>query len=106
MTDLPRRSLVKAVVWRACAFVALLFIAWSVSGRLEVGAWTSMIYHALAVTMYFLYERLWSRVGWGVELTVRDFVRRYGPLKGRLYFRLIQLMEEVERRGRDTEGAR
>jgi len=96
MTETRKRSLVKVVLWRFIGVALLMLIAWVFSGDVYTATGISIVFHALRVVLHYFFERFWSKVGWGLELTLRDFVKCYGPLKGRFYFKVLELMEKAE----------
>lgn len=71
MTDGPRttrrRSLAKTLTWRVTATTDTFLISLLITGSF---AWASSIASIEVLTKMFLYyghERVWARMGWGVD---------------------------------------
>lgn len=66
-----RRSLVKAITFRIlilCSDAVVIFFIthrWDTTGKLVVAT------NLASTTLYFLHERLWSRISWGRSIAER-----------------------------------
>lgn len=63
--ETPRRTLVKAVLWNVIGLTVMSLVGLMITGSATVGGAMAVINTALGFTMYFIYERLWSRINWG-----------------------------------------
>lgn len=60
-----KRSLVKAVTFRAlilCSDVTVIFL---ITHRWDQTAGLVIATNLASTTLYFIHERIWSRIGWG-----------------------------------------
>ena len=60
-----RRTLVKAVLWNLLGLLMMSLVGFVMTGSVAVGGTMALVNTAIGLTFYFLYERLWARVGWG-----------------------------------------
>ena len=60
-----KRSIVKAVVWNIIGLISMLVVGYIGTGSLSVGGVMALVNAGLGLTMYFLYERIWSGIQWG-----------------------------------------
>ena len=60
-----KRSIVKAVTWRAGGLVVTVAVAWVVTGRADVAASVGILDTVLKVAAYYVHERLWARSAFG-----------------------------------------
>jgi len=65
--SLPRRSAAKAITWRVLATFDTFIISWLITGRLEWATAIAGVEVLTKVFIYYLHERMWSRVKWGKE---------------------------------------
>lgn len=62
-----KRSIAKAVSYRAI-IVCLDFLAiYLFTGKVEVAVGFMIVSNVYTTFGYFLHERLWARIGWGLE---------------------------------------
>lgn len=66
MLDSNKRSLAKAFSWRLIAIVLLTVISYIATGSVEITTSITLAYHAIQILIYFMHERVWSSVSWGV----------------------------------------
>ena len=59
------RTLVKAVLWNAIGLGVMALVGLIMTGSIAVGGTIAAINTGLGLSMYFIYERVWSRVTWG-----------------------------------------
>jgi adenylylsulfate kinase len=64
-TETKKRSLVKAVSWRATATVITLIVVYLFTGKLVESLAVTLVVAVLNTAAYYLHERLWNRSGWG-----------------------------------------
>ena len=61
-----RRILVKACIWQFMSFIALGSIIYFITRRWEVVTPVVILYHAAKIAGYYLYDRYWHGVKWGI----------------------------------------
>ncbi|MBD3261544.1 MAG: DUF2061 domain-containing protein [Candidatus Altiarchaeales archaeon] len=61
------RSLVKAVSWRVIATLTTVGLIFLFTGKLVLALEVGAIEVVLKILFYYLHERGWSLVGWGVR---------------------------------------
>jgi uncharacterized membrane protein len=61
-----KRSLVKALLWRIIGIFVLGLITWTYTKNIEVTTMVTLLFHAINFTLYYLHERLWDKIGWGL----------------------------------------
>jgi adenylylsulfate kinase len=66
MSDTKVRSLVKGITWRITASVTTMLIVFVMTGNLALMAGVGLADVTLKVLFYYIHERLWGRVHWGV----------------------------------------
>lgn len=59
------RTLTKALIWQLLGLAVMLCVGWMLTGSLAVGGGIALINTLVGFITYFLYERIWSRIGWG-----------------------------------------
>lgn len=62
-----RRSIVKAITWRITGSADTFLIAWIVTGSAHKGAAISGIEVVTKTILYYLHERGWNRVSFGLH---------------------------------------
>ena len=60
-----RRSIVKAVLWQLLGVALMMLVGLAITGSLALGGAIAVINAASGVALYFVYERIWARIGWG-----------------------------------------
>lgn len=66
--DTTKRTLVKAVLWNVLGLFTMGLVGYLATGSWLTGGAMAVINTALGFTLYVLYERLWSRIGWGRDV--------------------------------------
>lgn len=61
------RSLVKTLSWRTIATTDTILIAWFLTGDLTIGLSIAGIEVITKMILYYLHERGWSSLQWGLE---------------------------------------
>ncbi|NRB19083.1 MAG: DUF2061 domain-containing protein [Rhodobacteraceae bacterium] len=59
------RSLVKALIWNIIGLGSMALVGFLATGSIAVGGVIALINTVIGFTLYLLYERIWSRIGWG-----------------------------------------
>jgi uncharacterized membrane protein len=60
------RHLAKAISYRILGTIATIAIGWSVTGSVEVGASLGIIDIVVKTLIYYIHERIWYRIPFGV----------------------------------------
>ena len=61
----PERTFVKAIIWNAMGLVTTALVGLAMTGSATVGGAMALVNTAIGLSVYVLYERVWSRIGWG-----------------------------------------
>ena len=61
-----KRAWVKAATWRLIAITVLAVIAYSITGQWKEVTAITLLYHGIQVVVYYLHERVWERISWGL----------------------------------------
>ncbi len=69
------RSFIKAVSWRFFGALDTVFISLIITGKLAVSASIGGTELVTKVALYYLHERLWMHVWWGIPETQSDLSR-------------------------------
>lgn len=59
------RSLVKTVTWRITGSTSAMIIAYIVTGSVTVSSTIGVTHLIINTLLYWIHERVWSRVRWG-----------------------------------------
>ena len=62
-----KRSIVKALTWRALASLATFTIAFVVTGNLTAATGIASVQVVVNLILYYMHERIWNTVRWGRE---------------------------------------
>ncbi|HXZ90932.1 MAG TPA: DUF2061 domain-containing protein [Candidatus Dormibacteraeota bacterium] len=62
-----KRSLVKAVTYRAVIVVLDVTVIYLLTGRTDIAIGFTIISNLYTTAAYFLHERLWNKIHWGTE---------------------------------------
>ena len=62
-----KRSIVKALSYRALIVVLDLLVIYVMTGSVKIAAGFMLISNIYTTLAYFLHERLWARVSWGLN---------------------------------------
>lgn len=65
--ELPRRSLAKAASYRLIATSIVFVVAFVYTGQFGSAAKIGVSAAVAKTTLYYVWERLWARIRWGVE---------------------------------------
>ena len=61
----PRRTLVKAVIWNITGLFVMSLVGYAMTGSAGIGGLMAVVNTAIGLSLYVLYERIWSRISWG-----------------------------------------
>jgi adenylylsulfate kinase len=64
-----KRSLVKAVTYRAVIIVLDLSVIYLLTRRVDVALGFMIISNIYTTVAYFVHERVWNKIRWGIEQT-------------------------------------
>jgi uncharacterized membrane protein len=59
------RSLVKAYSYRCCGTITTIIISYAITGQFIVSLGIGAVEMAVKPFIYWMHERVWSRVSWG-----------------------------------------
>jgi len=62
-----RRSLVKAISWRALGSLDTFVLSWFFTSSVKAAGAIATTEVLTKMVLYYLHERAWSSVGWGVN---------------------------------------
>jgi len=62
-----KRSLVKTVSWRLTGSFSTFLITYLISGNFAIASSVALVQITANTILYFIHERLWNRVSWGLE---------------------------------------
>lgn len=60
-----KRTLTKAFLWQALGLGVMTLIGWAMTGSATLGGGLAISNAIVGFATYFLYERVWVRIGWG-----------------------------------------
>jgi len=60
------RSVLKMIIYRILVTVLLAVISWSFTGDMGLTAIIAIIYAVGATAIYYLHERMWNKISWGL----------------------------------------
>jgi adenylylsulfate kinase len=66
MYETHRRSIIKGITWRIIASLTTMTVVFVVTGDLALVASVGLVDVSAKVFFYYLHERTWGRVHWGV----------------------------------------
>lgn len=61
----PRRTAIKAIIWNINGLAVMSVVGYAMTGSLGAGGMMAVINTAIGLSLYVLYERIWSRISWG-----------------------------------------
>ena len=62
-----RRSITKAITYRAVIVCLDFLVIYLLTGKVMTAATFMIVSNIYTTVAYFLHERLWSRIRWGLE---------------------------------------
>ncbi len=73
MRETHRRSILKGVTWRVIASATTMTVVYVVTGNLALVASVGVVDIVAKVFFYYLHERTWGKVKWGLVGTAPAF---------------------------------
>ncbi len=67
-----KRSIVKTVTYRAVIIVLDFSVIYLLTGRVDVALGFMIISNIYTTVAYFIHERIWNKIRWGIEPTKRS----------------------------------
>jgi uncharacterized membrane protein len=64
-TETHSRSLVKAIIYRIIIIISIFVITYATTKRIADAASITGLTAVSGTIIYYLYERVWSRISWG-----------------------------------------
>ncbi len=61
------RAVVKAITWRSIGSIDTFVLGWLITGNVVMGGSIAVLELGTKMFLYYLHERAWSRVVWGVK---------------------------------------
>ena len=65
MGDQHRRSLLKAISWRATGTIDTILISFLVTGRVKLAVSIGVVELFTKIGLYYVHERVWNSIGYG-----------------------------------------
>jgi uncharacterized membrane protein len=62
-----KRSIVKAVTYRGIIIVLDFLVVYLLTGKVKTAAAFMIASNIYTTVAYFLHERIWARINWGIE---------------------------------------
>ncbi len=66
MRESHRRSIAKGITWRIVASVTTMVVVFVITGDLALMASVGFVDVTFKILFYYLHERFWGRVHWGL----------------------------------------
>jgi uncharacterized membrane protein len=60
--DSKKKSALKAISWRFLATFTTFIISWGISGSIMIGLGIASVEFWAKIVLYYLHERVWSRI--------------------------------------------
>ena len=79
MKESHTRSIIKGLTWRCIATLTTMLVVYLMTGNLALVASVGMLDVVIKLFFYYLHERTWGKVSWGVnvgEATIESVVVR------------------------------
>ncbi|MCQ0094084.1 DUF2061 domain-containing protein [Roseovarius sp. M141] len=61
----PKRTMVKAIIWNLNGLLVMSLVGYAMTGSAGIGGVMAVVNTAIGLSLYVLYERVWSRISWG-----------------------------------------
>ena len=61
------RSIVKTVTWRLTGRSATFAVSYAIVGSFAVSSTIALVQLTLNTALYYIHERIWSRIAWGQQ---------------------------------------
>lgn len=69
------RAIAKAITWRGIGSFDTFVLGWLITGNAVMGGSIAVLELATKMILYYLHERAWSRIVWGVKPAVAEAER-------------------------------
>ena len=66
--DQPKRSVLKALSWRALGSIDTILISWLITGNIGAAFTIGTVELVTKMVLYYGHERIWNRIQWGKQL--------------------------------------
>jgi len=66
--DKPKRSVLKALSWRALGSIDTVLISWIITGSIGAAFTIGTVELVTKMVLYYGHERLWNRIQWGKQV--------------------------------------
>jgi len=66
MRERYQRSIVKAITWRVLASLTTMVVVYAFTRRFDTSLLVGAVEGMWKVVLYYVHERLWTRIAWGV----------------------------------------
>lgn len=76
MHETHKRSIIKGITWRIIASVTTMTVVFVVTGNLVLVASVGLVDVSAKVLFYYLHERVWGKVHWGLLGTEPSLVTK------------------------------
>ena len=63
--DSNKRSITKALTWRALASLATFIISYIVTGNIAAATGIASVQVVVNLILYYVHERIWNKINWG-----------------------------------------
>jgi uncharacterized membrane protein len=63
--DSNKRSITKALTWRALASLATFVISYIVTGNFATATGIASVQVFVNLLLYYVHERIWNKIDWG-----------------------------------------
>ncbi|MEE9388852.1 MAG: DUF2061 domain-containing protein [Paracoccaceae bacterium] len=60
-----KRSLIKAIIWNVIGLVSMVLVGYLATGSVAVGGKIAVINALIGLSLYVIYERVWTNISWG-----------------------------------------
>ena len=67
-----RRSIVKALTWRVIATLVTTLVVYSFTREVVLAMGIGFVDAAIKMVAYYLHERLWNRINFGIKKEVKE----------------------------------
>ena len=66
--DSNKRSITKALTWRALASLATFIISYVVTGNFAAATGIASVQVVVNLILYYVHERIWNKINWGQDV--------------------------------------
>jgi uncharacterized membrane protein len=63
--DTTKRSIAKALTWRAVASLATFIISYMLTGSIAAATGIASVQVFVNLFLYYIHERIWNKIDWG-----------------------------------------